>query len=142
MPRLPERIARPLIIAFLLGLASVLAFAPIGAFPLIFLSLGGLYLLLDASIEKDARMARGALIGGAFGLGLFLGGVSWVYVSLSHFGGMPAPVAALATLLFCIFLALYPALAGALYCRFAIPAGWKRPLLFATLWMLGEWLRG
>ena len=124
--------------AFSLGLASVLAFAPFGVFPLIFVTLAGLYRLLE-----NAPGARGgALIGGAFGFGLFLGGVSWVYVSLSIFGGMPMALAALATVLFCAFLALYPALAGALFVRFAPRPGWRRPLFFAALWTLAEWLRG
>ena len=47
-----------------------------------------------------------------FGLGLFGAGVSWVYVSLHTFGGMPAPLAGIATVGFCAFLALFPAAAG------------------------------
>src|SRR5438046_10250707 len=58
--------------------------------------------------------------GFAFGLGLFGAGVSWVYVSLSQFGGMPAPLAGLATFLFCAFIALFPAAAGWLQAR--VPA--------------------
>ena len=132
---------RSLIYAALLGLASVLAFAPLGAFPLMPIALGGLFHLLNSGTEAATRQRCGALIGGAFGLGLFLGGVSWVYVSLSHFGGLPAPLAGLATLLFCAFLALYPALAGAIYGHWA-PSIRHRPLFFAALWTLGEWLRG
>ena len=38
---------------------------------------------------------------------------------------------------------LYPALAGALFVRFASVSGTgRRALLFATLWTLAEWLRG
>src|ERR1043165_4047464 len=55
--------------------------------------------------------------GYAFGLGLFGAGVSWVYVSLHTFGAMPLPLAALATFLFCAFLALFPAAAGWLQAR-------------------------
>ena len=136
---------RRLSVALLLGLASVPAFAPFNTFPLIFLTLGGLYLLLDGT---TTNWRHGALLGGVFGFGLFLGGVSWVYVSLSVFGGMPMPLAALATVLFCVFLALYPALAGALFVRLAHPVATNsartvwRTLLFASLWTLSEWLRG
>ena len=141
MLRLPDRRYRPLGIAFLLGLASVLAFAPTGFFPLIFATLGGLYgLLAPAAEERSAR--KGGGIGGAFGFGLFIGGVSWVYVSLSVFGGMAAPLAGTATILFCGVLALLPAAAGAAYARFAPTSGWQRALLFAALWTLGEWVRG
>jgi apolipoprotein N-acyltransferase len=55
---------------------------------------------------------------------------------------MPAPVAGLSTLLFCAAMALYPALAGALFMRLAPPPGWRRCLVFAALWTLAEWLRG
>lgn len=127
--------------AFALGLLSVLAFAPVGAFPLIFVTLGGLFALLERA--TPAHQARpGAALGGAFGIGLFIGGVSWVYVSLSTFGGMPALVAGLSTLAFCVFLALFPALAGAIYTRFAPQTPWRRGLFFAALWTLSEWLRG
>ena len=124
--------------ALLLGAASVTAFAPLAWFALIWLTLGGFFALLGGA--KSAR--QGALLGAAFGFGLFICGVSWVYISLSVFGGMLAPLAALATVLFCVLLSGYPALVGALYVRFAPALGWQRGLLFAALWTLGEWLRG
>jgi len=124
--------------ALLLGAASVLAYAPLGWFPLLWLTLGGLFGLLGIA----ATTREGARLGAAFGFGLFLAGVSWVYVSLSVFGGMPAPLAGLATFLFCAVLTVFPTLVGALFVRFA-PAGWlRRALLFAALWVLTEWLRG
>lgn len=136
--------------ALLLGAASVLAYAPAGWFPLAWLTLGGLLGLLGIAVDSaaDSGSARGsavrhgALIGVAYGLGLFLGGVSWVYVSLNVFGGMPAPLAGLATFLFCLVLSAFPAMVGALFVRFS-PAGWLgRAALFAGLWVLAEWLRG
>jgi hypothetical protein len=53
---------------------------------------------------------------------------------------MPAALAGLATLLFCGVLAIFPALAGALFVRLAAPGYWPRALLFAALWTLTEWL--
>ena len=38
-----------------------------------------------------------ARTGLAFGIGLFGAGASWVYIALETFGGMAAPLAALAT---------------------------------------------
>jgi apolipoprotein N-acyltransferase len=128
---------RRLLSALLLGAASVAAFAPLGWFPLVWLTLGGFYALLATA----DRPRTGALLGAAFGFGLFATGVSWVYVSLSVFGGMAAPLAGLATVLFCAVLSVYPALAGAVFVRFAAPGRWLRSLYFAALWMLGEWLR-
>jgi apolipoprotein N-acyltransferase len=124
--------------ALLLGVASVLAYAPFGWFPLIWLVLGGVFGLLSAC--STAR--EGARIGAAFGFGMFVTGVSWVYVSLSVFGGMPALVAGLATFFFCAALSIFPAMAGALFVRF-LPGAWlPRALFFAALWSLVEWLRG
>ena len=133
------------LVALLLGATSVTAFAPLGWFPVIVLTLGGLYALFGEasgrSRENRQRLLAGAWAGAAFGFGLFITGVSWVYVSLSTFGGMPAPVAALATFLFCCLLSLYPALAGALFVRYSPASGWQRALFFAASWTLGEWLR-
>jgi apolipoprotein N-acyltransferase len=123
--------------AALLGALAVAGFAPLGWFPLPVLSLAGLFLL-----ARTAAPRRAFLLGWSYGLGLFLTGVSWVYVSISTYGGMPAPLAALATLLFCAFIALAPALALAGAARLAAP-GWRRPALaLPAAWVLGEWVRG
>jgi len=124
--------------AFLLGAAGVLSFAPFEWFWLAPALCLGLFLLLRA-----AASARPAFwLGWCFGLGFFLAGVSWVYVSLSVFGGMPWWLAGTATLLFCAFLALYPALAGALFKRWQPADVLRQALLFGALWMLSDWLRG
>ncbi len=142
MAHRPKPSTLRLIAALLLGAASVLAYAPIGWFPLIWLTLGGLFTLLGMAASEGRRAREGALIGAAFGFGLFMTGVSWVYVSLSVFGGMPAPVAALSTFLFCCVLSIYPALAGAVFVRLSPAVWWQRSLFFAALWVLTEWLRG
>lgn len=127
-----------LLIAFLAGGAGVLAFAPFEQFWLLPLLLALLFRLLTGA----AHWRQAALRAGLFGLGLFLAGVSWVYVSLSIFGGMPMPLAALATFLFCAYLALFPALLGGVFRRFLPAAIWRQVLLFAGLWALADLLRG
>src|SRR5262245_2900433 len=82
-----------------------------------------------------------ALAGFWFGLGLFGTGVSWVYVSIHRFGGMPAPLAAFATLAFCAFLALFPALVGALQARVPSTAATRAVLVIPAGWTLIEWVR-
>jgi apolipoprotein N-acyltransferase len=133
------RIARwkPLVQAFLLGLVTVAGFAPFGLFLLPLLTLAAALWL-----GERAPRARGAFaIGFAFGLGYFLAGVSWVYVSLHDFGAMPAPVAAAVTLLFCAYLALYPACALSIAVRVRTP--WlRRALVFPGAWIAAEWVRG
>src|SRR5919199_5607513 len=98
--------------AFLGGAITVLAFAPLGAYPLALVTFA-----LLAYLWSSATPRRAFWIGFGFGAGLFGVGVSWVYVSLHRFGGMPSALAVLATALFCLFLALYPALAGWLQAR-------------------------
>ena len=125
-------------LGFFAGALTVFGFAPFHLFPLPMLSLALLFVLWQrAATPKDAAW-QGLL----WGLGFFLAGVSWVYVSMHDFGGMPAPIAALATLLFCAYLALYPALAGWLFARFRSGIPWRDALLFAGVWTLSEWLRG
>ena len=140
--RRPDPFTQRLLLAFGLGAASVLAFAPFALYPLIGLTLAGLYVLLNGLADDAQRVRKGALLGWSFGFGLFLAGVSWLYVSLSVFGEMPALVAALATILFCALMAIYPALVGALYVRLMPRSAVLRSLLFAALWVLTEWLRG
>jgi apolipoprotein N-acyltransferase len=121
---------------FAAGAASVLAFEPAGLFPLALITFAVL-----ARLWGEASPRRAFLSGYAFGLGMFGAGVSWVYVSLHTFGGMPPLLAGLATLLFCAFLALFPAAAGWLQARIPAPATARALLLVPAAWVLLEWLR-
>jgi len=127
-----------LLAALVAGAASIAGF---GDWPLFYVPLASfailVWLWLRASSAREA-----AWIGFAFGAALFLGGVSWVYVSLHDFGMMPAPLAAIATVLFCAFLSLYPAVAGYLQSRIGGAAALRALVLIPGLWTLAEWLRG
>jgi len=129
--------ARPFMAATLAGAIAVAGFAPLGFSPLAVLTLTTLILLW----RRAADPRRAALLGFLFGVAFFGVGVSWVYVSLHTFGMMPAPLAALATALFCAFLALFPAAVGYLQAR--LRAGPISTLLLAipALWTLAEWVR-
>ncbi|MEM7399222.1 MAG: apolipoprotein N-acyltransferase [Pseudomonadota bacterium] len=80
MARLTE--AKRAIIAALLGGVSVLAFAPVHFWPVLFLSFGGLVWLLDGSYRggetRASRTLGAALTGFWFGFGYFLTGLYWV----------------------------------------------------------------
>ena len=135
--------------AFLAGGASVLAYAPFELFPVAAVSLGVLFWLLGpgapASLCADSRgrRARGGFgIGFAWGLGAMLAGVSWLYVALNRFGGMPMPLAALVVLLFCAFMGLFAGFSGALFGALRQGRAGRDALLFAAAWLLGEWVRG
>lgn len=136
----PGARTRPLaraVFAFVLGALSVLAFAPFSQFWLIPIALFGLLWLVEGVATRRAA----AMLGFSFGAGFFLFGVSWVYVSLHQFGGMPAALAALATLIFCLVLALFPAAATYLLKLFRSDA-LRYVVAFPALWVLGEWARG
>jgi len=121
--------------SFLGGAATVLAFAPFQLHPLAFLTFA---LLVHLWMHASPR--RCAWLGFWFGFGLFGAGVSWVYVSLHQFGGMPAPLAGFATVAFCAFLALFPAAAGWLQARVPASESARACLLIPAAWMLFEWL--
>jgi apolipoprotein N-acyltransferase len=123
---------------FLLGALTVLGFAPFYLFFVPVLTLAVLFQLwLHASSHRAA-----AWIGFAFGAGFFLVGVSWVYVSMHDFGGMPLPVAVFATIVFCLFLALFPMLAGWLQSGLKGPACLRLLFAMPACWSLLEWVRG
>jgi apolipoprotein N-acyltransferase len=137
-----------------LGAIAVAAFGDWPIFPLPLLALAALdWLWLRAASPRAA-----AALGFAFGLGHFLVGVSWVYISLHDFGGLSAPIAGLATIVFCLILAAYPAavgwaqaklaapaparLAAPAPVRLALPVAVRLMLVIPAAWALAEWLRG
>ena len=63
-------------------------------------------------IDQAASPRRAAVLGFAFGLGYFLTGTSWVYVSMHEFGGMTVPLAASPRCSSAPYLALFPAAAA------------------------------
>jgi apolipoprotein N-acyltransferase len=128
----------PSLLAALLGSFTVAGFAPLELFPLPVVTLALLFHLWQRAATSHAA----AWLGFSWGLGFFLTGVSWVYVSLHDVGGMAAPIAVSATLLFCAYLALFPALAGYLFCRLASTDFLRNAMLCAGLWTITEWLRG
>src|SRR5690554_2920002 len=128
-----------MVVALATGALSVAAFSPFGVFPLAFVSLAVLVWLLD----RQAHTARfGFALGFAWGFGAFAVGVSWLFVALNRYGGMPASLAALSIGLFCAYLALYPALLGAVYARWKGGGVFARAAFFAGLWIVAELLRG
>jgi apolipoprotein N-acyltransferase len=131
------RTLRGLLPAFGIGAVTVFGFAPFHLFPLPVLTLALLFTLWERTSGPRARF----LLGFAWGLGFFLCGVSWVYVSLHTFGAMPAPLAALSTLLLCGLLALFPGLAGVGLALGGTSITARALLAFPASWTLTEWVR-
>jgi len=122
---------------FALGATAVLGFAPFQFYIVPPVTLSALLLIWLRCHTLGAALA----VGFAFGAGVFLVGVSWVYVSLHVYGGMAMPVAALFTLVFCLIQACYPALVCAVLLRLRANTPVRLMLLFPALWGLSEWVR-
>ena len=120
------------------GVATVAGFAPFGLAHLPPVTLAVLFAQWNAASSRRAA----AELGFAFGLGLFGAGVSWVYIALETFGGMPTAIALIATAGFVAYLALWPGIAGYVAVRFTAPHSLRRMIAAAALWTLCEWLRG
>lgn len=129
-----------LLMAATLGIAHTQAFAPHDWWWLQILSMAGLVALLADAPRRRAAAATGY----AFGLGWFLSGIWWLYISMHVYGEMPAWMAALAVLLFAGYLSIWPALAGGAWHWLTQRGrhGVLPALAFGATWALSEWLRG
>jgi apolipoprotein N-acyltransferase len=126
-----------LLAAFLFGAVCVVSFAPLNYHFVSFFSLSGLFCLwLHSPSRKHA-----AWLGFLFGLGLFGAGVSWIYVALNVYGGMPMPLAALSTFLYCALLASFYALAGWLQARWQFAVSIRLLMVMPVLIALIDWSR-
>ncbi len=120
------------------GAVTVFGFAPFHFALLPIVALATLFWLW----QRAAQPRAAAALGFAFGAGLFGAGASWVYVALETFGGMPAPIAFVATTGWVAYLSLWPALAGWVAARFTRRESVARARAAAGAWTLTEWLRG
>jgi apolipoprotein N-acyltransferase len=127
------------LIAFIAGGILPLAFAPIHWFPLAIISPAILLYIFQQSTAKQAFYR-----GWFFGLGFFGVGASWVYVSIHHFGNANAVLAGFITLVFVMYLALFPAAVGYFFRLIFRNKQYILTTLFAfpALWVISEWLRG
>ncbi|MDP2418810.1 MAG: apolipoprotein N-acyltransferase [Hydrogenophaga sp.] len=101
-------------------------------------SLAGLVLAL----QRSGGMGSAAWSGWLFATAWLAGTFWWLFVSMHTYGGLAAWLAALAVLALAGALALYYALAAALWHRWAPPSRSAQALLFAALWTLAELARG
>ena len=125
-----------LLLCFGAGALLVTAFEPFGWW---FISLFSLTLLFY--LWQDADPGYSFCLGLAFGYGLFGAGVSWVYVSLNVYGGMPLWMGSIAVLLFAGILAVFIALTGYVAARLVPQGGVKRILILPPVWVSLEWLK-
>ena len=119
------------------GALIPLSFAPYDKLIFSFIGLSIFAWLMLQPIKKSELFLTAFL----FALGLFGVGISWIYVSINDYGGMP-PIFAFALMaIFVAFLAVIFALPWALLK--CIP---RSPIIkifcFAAMWLLVEWIRG
>jgi apolipoprotein N-acyltransferase len=123
-------------LAFGLGAASGLSFAPLGLWPLTVCLFAAGVLYLDSRPTPGAAMVSGWLLG----FGQFLVSLSWISEAFTYQDQMPISAGAGAVLLLCGLLAVFPALALGLAARLWTSRP-SRILVLAASWTAGEWVR-
>lgn len=124
-------------ILLLLGASCVLGFAPYYFYPASILSILGLCIYW-----YQARTVKQAFnIGFIYGLGLYVVGIYWIYISLHDFGGMPGVMAGLFTFLLAAFMALFPAMAGVASLWVSRNKLINMAIAIPVFWALSDWVR-
>lgn len=134
--RRPWPVAADALLAAALGAVQTLAFVHPAAWAMPLATLSLLVWRLDVAPPR-----RAALLGWLYGTAWLAAGTWWLFISMHHYGGLPAPLAAAAVAALSAALALYLALAAVLYARLRRGSGFDA-LLFAALWLLAELARG
>ncbi len=100
--------------------------------------------VLVGLVQRAPGVKTAALLGWLFATGWLTGSVWWLYTSMHDFGGLAAPLAVLAVLALCGFMALFYAAACAFYKRFSPSAQQniaQDAIIFAACWLLAELVR-
>jgi apolipoprotein N-acyltransferase len=97
------------------------------------------------AVVADARPGRAAWLGGCFSTAWLVAAVWWLFISMHRYGGLAAPLAALAVLALAVALSLYLAAALA-WAAHRTGAGRAAPLgaalVFSGAWLSAELARG
>jgi apolipoprotein N-acyltransferase len=125
-----------LVIALLAGCLVPLSFAPFNIWPLGILALGIFALLINQQSLKAVWWRAWC-----FGVGMYGLGVSWIYVSISGFGGAPAPLAVFLVVIFVFFMAAFFSLPFYAFGRWFSRHPLSLIIAFPATWLISEWLR-
>ena len=135
--RLLERLlARPLLLAPVLGALAACGFEPLHLWPLTLLAVAG---LIELTARATSRR-RAFLIGWLWGVGHFTIGNNWIATAFTYQAQMPAWMGWIAVFLTSLYLAVFPALAvlGSWHLRRNYAA---LALGFMGFWIITEWMR-
>ncbi|WP_428407167.1 apolipoprotein N-acyltransferase [Hyphococcus sp.] len=129
------------LMAFVAGLASAAALAPVYLLPMMAVGITMLVLLVDGAAARE-RPSRSAFIAGWFwGFGYFLAGVYWMALSFFVQADQFAWMAPFAMMGMPAFLALFTGAAAAVCAAFP-KTGWARIAFFTAVFALIEYARG
>jgi apolipoprotein N-acyltransferase len=118
------------------GAAITLSFAPFSIWPVSLVSLTIFSLAL-----KNQTLASCLKRSFIFGLGFYLGGIHWIYVSIHNFGGASILLAALLVLIFALFMATIFIIPVYIYGKWFRDHPLNLILILPACWLLGEWMR-
>ena len=125
-------------LAFVVGAALSLAFAPFGLWPLAILCPAWLFFAWQGIVPR-----RAAVIGFWFHAGTFLAGTYWLYHSVHTIGGAPIWLAIVLMFALVAIMGAYLALMGYVQARWLPTSGVLRWCVgLPALWVLVEWWRG
>ena len=88
-----------------------------------------------------ASVRHAAALGLVYGTAWIVAGTWWLFVSMHRYGGLAAPLAALAVIGLAAFLSLYLAAAMALVSRWRPAEPGRAAVVFAAAWLLAELAR-
>ena len=125
-----------LLLAFISGAIITLSFAPFNLWPLGILGLTGLALVL-----KNQSLRAVLMRSFVFGVGYYLAGIHWIYVSIHNFGGASPLLAGFLVLVFACFMALLFIAPFYIFGRWFSRHCLALVVAFPLCWLLGEWMR-
>ena len=112
LPPTPLKLAPALVLTAAAGALQTLAFVHTAAWPLPLLAIALLAALVGRATPRQA-----AALGWVFGCGWLGAGTWWLFISLHHYGGLPAPLAVAAVSLLSALLSINLALGMAWVAR-------------------------
>ena len=126
-----------ILLALFAGILNTLSFAPFNWWPSGMVSFAILFGIWLVSSTRAAMWC-----GFVFGIAMFGVGISWVYVSLHTYGGMPEIIAGLCVFAGICFISIFPMFCGGLQSLFSKwNATFRLSIVMPVSWILFEWLR-
>jgi apolipoprotein N-acyltransferase len=104
---------KPLLFAFVAGLASACGFEPLKLWPLTIAAFAALLWLIQTAPTLRSALARGYW----FGVGQFVLGLNWIATAFTYQDAMPHWLGWVAVVLLSFYIAVYPAMATGLAWR-------------------------